>query len=150
MRRNSATLALIVIVTFMFAGCASVPLASKTLDRKAKRFTVPPDQANIYVTRASIMGHGVLYDVVFDGRMVGSLAYGTFHCIKARPGNHTLAVRSVESQDIERISTKASKIYYFDVEPGIGFVAPRPKIRAMNATEGQEVVKSLDLAQKVH
>lgn len=139
------------LLVFLFTGCAaSVPLAPKKLDKQAKQFEPSSDKASIYITRRSSLGFAILFKIFIDGRMIGSIAYDTYHHLKMDPGNHTITVTSAVAQDTAKIYAEASELYFFDTVPQMRVFSVHVKLEKMNATEGMEVINDLELAKTIY
>lgn len=65
-------------ITALLTGCASVPMASIELDTQAKTFATKADKANIYVYRNESIGAAVKMDIAMDGKTIGQTAAKTY------------------------------------------------------------------------
>ena len=106
----------------ILTGCATVPMASKEMDAAAKSFDVRPDQANLFVYRASEWGTAVKFPVTLDGRMLGELPGSTFIFLPVAPGPHKLFV-SGESTKTLSFTAEAGRNIYVKVTPTMGWVS---------------------------
>jgi starvation-inducible outer membrane lipoprotein len=64
--------AALLIGNILLQACVSAPKASSQLDASSKQFNVVPGKAQLYIVRPSSFGMAVLYQVIVDGRVVGS------------------------------------------------------------------------------
>ena len=73
------------------AGCASTPQATPERDAEAKRFTVEPKSASIYIYRPDFASAEQEDSVIYLGsRQIGSTLPRTFFRIDVEPGAHLL------------------------------------------------------------
>ena len=93
---STTVLRLISVAPFMIAGlpagCASVPLASKSSDQLAKQFSALNDSGRVYCYRPNVFGRNMItLPLVLDGKRKCSLAPRTFVYFDLPPGSHTIA-----------------------------------------------------------
>ena len=139
-----------ILVTFL-AGCAAtVDLAAPEEDLAAKSFVPAEGEANIYVTREDqFTGSAVLFQLVVDQRVIGGIAPGTYHLIRVEPGHHTISVTTSENQSIEEVDAVAGRIYFFEVEPRMGWIAARAEVEPLTEAEGRAAVAENVLAEGI-
>jgi hypothetical protein len=134
---------LIFLSVWIFCGCASVPQSSDTDDRLAKQFSPPSDKANIYVFRRARL-HGVVHQVqiLFDGRVVGATASGTYLLLTVSPGDHTVSSLT-ESIVSLPLKTEAGNSYFVKQEIlSGGWARPPTELKLVANEEGKaEVLK---------
>ena len=85
--------AALTILLLALAGCAATPQAEYPRDTEAKRFTVDPYAATIYVFRTDMRSDDEEeQDTVLhlDGRVIGGTLPGTYFRIDANAGTRTL------------------------------------------------------------
>jgi hypothetical protein len=129
------------------AGCASVSLAPDELDARAKLFSLPPQKANIYVTRQFAPGSVHLYQVFLDGKLAGSIAPITYLMFEVEPGNHQVVVTGQESQHAVTVAVTAGESQFLDVELGLGWMVPRAELVLMSPKDGRAVVEGAKRAE---
>jgi hypothetical protein len=83
------------------------------MDQAAKEFDPRQGKAGIYIVRMYPSGGHQLFQVVWDGEMIGSIAYHTYHRILADPGKHDLTVISPEKQVSQRVEVRAGELRFF-------------------------------------
>lgn len=72
-------LALIILATSLFAGCASVPMESEEDSGTAKEFSQPTDDnAGLYIYRASGPGTALKKDIWINDKCIGETAPNMF------------------------------------------------------------------------
>ncbi len=139
-------LLLIMSISFL-ASCATVPMASLSEDTEAKEFAPPPGKASVYVTRTSLLGAAVVFQVVLDGKVMGGLAQNTYHRFVVEPGSHSVAIFTNESQDAANFTAEEGKNYFFSAEPQMGWGSARAKVKVLDEDKGKENVLGSKLAQ---
>ncbi len=107
-------LAIIALATILFAGCASVPMASKEDSSKAKAFTLPPgDNAGVYFYRAGSFGGALKKDVWIDGKCVGETAPNVFFYELVKGGQqHKISTELEFSPNDLLLMTESGKNYF--------------------------------------
>ncbi len=105
------------ILLTALCGCATVPMARKDLDERAKDLNPPADAANLYVYRtSSVLGMAVKVRVFFDEVPIGDLGPGTFAVLTVRPGEHKLVARANGSAD-QTLVVEPGRNYYVKTAP---------------------------------
>lgn len=133
----------------LLAGCVSVPLTSASLDSDAKKFQPEAGKSSMYINRKNaIFGGGVMVQSVVDGRMVGSLAPGTYQLISVAPGEH-IVTTSGQFYGVKqtRVNTEQGKNYFFDISVGIGWITPNINIKRTEEEEGRKCVTASKRAE---
>ncbi len=138
-----------VAVILMISGCmATVAMMPETLDVEAKRFSPPPDKANIYVVRtSSAVGGAVLIEVYLDGKIRGSVASGTYLLFEVDPGANQIAVITKENQDAVTLNTEAGKNYFVFAISQWGWWTARAGLLELNGEDGRKAVALSKRAQ---
>ena len=94
-RLCSVAAGIVGLLVVLLSGCASVPMASKDLDKSAKAFTEPPhDRSGLYVYRDSFGGQALKKMVSIDGKAIGQTANKVYFYREIMPGAHTLSTES--------------------------------------------------------
>ncbi len=137
-----------VAVILMVSGCQKVPLMPETLDVEAKRFSPPPDKANIYVVRTSSdVGAAVLIQVYLDGKIRGSVASGTYLLFEVDPGANQIAVITKENQDAVTLNTEAGENYFVFAVSQWGWWTARARLIELDEEDGRKAVEESKRAQ---
>lgn len=144
---NKLILLAFVIGSGLFAGCASVPMTSSTLDSEAKNFNPEQGKVNIYIQRGGGMGLILVFQTVLDGRIAGSLAPDTFQLLSVSPGEHTVAVSGMENTQEQKLTAEAGKDYFYRVTVHMGWETGRAHIDPMSEDEGRKAVMSSKRAE---
>jgi hypothetical protein len=147
MTMKTPMLMIFATISVLLAGCASVPLTSSTLDSEAKTFKPETGKANIYVSRGGGLGNTVLFQVVLDGRITGSLAPKTFQFLSVPPGEHTISVSGVENTEQLKLTAEAGKNYFYRVTVHMGWSNARARVNSMTEDEARKLVKDLKRAE---
>ena len=144
---NKATFLAAAVV--LFSGCASVPMANKSLSDQAKLFTAPPEgQAGLYIYRDSNFGASLKKDIWVDGVCVGESAPKTFFYETVEGGRqHTISTESEFSPNNLRILVESGVNYFIRQSIKVGVLVGGAKLQMVSATKGQKAVSALPLAQ---
>ncbi len=140
---------IIVALVLMISGCvATVAMMPETLDVEAKRFSPPPNKANIYLVRKSYFGgSGVLIQVFLDGKILGSVASGTYILVDVDPGTNQIAVITKENQDAITLNTEAGGNYFVFAVSQWGWWTARARLIELDEEDGRKVVEESKRAQ---
>jgi hypothetical protein len=139
---------LLVLAAILLAGCATVPMASLEMDSSAKTFTPPDGKANIYVVRASSFGGAISFQVIVDGKVVGSVAPATYYLVVADPGSHSIAATSNENSAKAKFDAEAGRNYFFEIEATFGLMTARASLNQIQDEEkGKQMVQGAKRAE---
>jgi hypothetical protein len=134
---------LVILITFI-NGCATVPLATKDLDAKAKKFTPKPDRSIIYVYRNEIFGGAILMTVAFDGKIVGRTGPKTYFMWEVPPGNHRISSHTENVAEL-KLKTEAGKVYYVWQAVQMGMWMARSNLTLVDEATGKKGVQDCKL-----
>lgn len=151
MSRRRTALLWLCVVGMLFAGCAaSVPLTPADLDVEAKRFTPPSGRSNIYVFRGGAFGgSAIAFQIIVDGKVIGSIAPGTYHLIVVEPGDHSIAATSQENSKLVRLRAEPGRNYFFEVHAKMGMRSARVDLEVSDDTKGREGVAGSKRAESL-
>jgi hypothetical protein len=140
----------------VLSGCVSaammltpptVPLASEQADAEAKRFQPQPGKASIYVIREDLFaGQAALFEVSLDGKDQGKLSRGTYFLFTLPPGKHVVeftggeAFRGSEARGTETVLAVEGGIYYLEIRPKSGMMAPPTHIIRIDLQRGRQLI----------
>ena len=141
-------LAIIGLAALLAAGCASVPMTDTAQDFEAKKFVPESGKASIYINRGGGVGTALALQIIFDGRIVGTLAPHTYQLLSVPAGDHILATGG-QTQNAAQSKFKAEqgKNYFFDVGYSMGWVSPRVHLDMVDEQTGQAAVKNSKRAE---
>jgi hypothetical protein len=125
-------------------GCASVPMADKSVDAQAKQFQPAPDKAKVYIYRNEVMGSAIKMPVLIDNVAVGDTASKTYIEKDLQPGPHTITSKTEKDSSLT-IDMLAGKIYYVWQEVKMGMFAARSQLHEVDAGKGQAGVRESKL-----
>lgn len=137
----------LVLLSICLMGCATVPMADKSLDTTAKTFAAKNDMAGIYIYRNESLGAAVKMDVDLDGNVLGQSAAKTFFYAEVKPGPHKISSKA-ENTDILEIEAIAGKLYYVWQEVKMGLLFARNKLHLVDETNGQKGVLECNLIEQ--
>lgn len=134
----------------VISGCVSaammltppnVPLAPEHTDAAAKRFQSQPGKASIYVMREDIFtGQAELFQVSLDGGDQGKLSRGTYFLFMVPPGKHVVDFTGDVDRGTETIYAVEGGIYYLEIRPKSGIMAPSTKIFRIDQQKGRHLI----------
>ena len=124
---------------------ATIPLASEKADAEAKRFLTQQGKASIYVIREDIFaGQAVLFQVSLDGKDQGKLSRGTYFLFTVPPGEHVVDFAQAGGPDpargTEKIYAVEGGIYYLEIRPRSGLMAPPTNIFRVDLQRGRQMI----------
>ena len=139
---------MIVLVSTLAAGCASIPLESAKTTKVAKQFDPPSDgKAGLYIYRNTVFGGSAQIDVWVDGRCIGATAPYVFFYEEVE-GGQTHIVSSKFSWDEAPndllIKAKSGMHYFFHQYINFGSTG----VELVDEEQGKEEVSKLDMATK--
>jgi hypothetical protein len=141
-KRIGATL----VVAFVLAGCASVPLVSPEEDARVKSLPVAPDRAGIFIFRDGWGAPGVKLQVSLDGAPLGQTVPRTYLFREVAPGRHVVTSWA-ENADTLELDVAAGSFAFVRQEPVMGFWSARSKLHLVDETEGKIGVRDSVLAE---
>jgi hypothetical protein len=124
-------------------------MALASLDAEAKNFASPPGRANVYVYRNGGIGMALAFQIVLDGKIVGSVAPDTYHLIAVEPGDHAVAASSNENSKLVRFHAEAGRNYFFEVEVKMGWASGRVGLEQVDETQGRKGVQGAKRAESL-
>jgi hypothetical protein len=137
--RNRLFVAIVLTLTSLVSGCASVPMTSMDEDAKAKSFVVQKDRSSIYVYRNESLGGAIPITVALDGKVAGQSAMQTYFLFEVDPGTHEVTSIS-ENTSAVKLSTEAGKAYYVWQEVKMGMWMARSQLQEVDDQTGRKGV----------
>lgn len=141
---------LLVALTTIFVGCASVPTTDQTLSIQAKQFTPPAEgKAGVYIYRNnSSVGGGLKKDIWLDGNCVGESARGIFF-YETVEGNkeHTVSTESEFSPNHLTLNTESGKNYFVQQYIKVGVFVGGANLKQVDEQAGKLALEKLSLAK---
>ncbi|HED17853.1 MAG TPA: DUF2846 domain-containing protein [Gammaproteobacteria bacterium] len=141
---------LIVLISSLFVGCASVPMESKERIEYAKEFHLPADgNAGLYIYRSGSFGGALKKDVWVDGKCIGETAPNVFFYEEVQGDKeHKISTESEFSPNDLLIKTETGKHYFIRQYISIGVFVGGAGVELVDETEGKKEVMDLELAKK--
>jgi len=138
----------IAITSILFAGCATVPMASKEASAQAKQFAAPQaGQAGVYIYRDSSFGAALKKDVKINGKCVGETAPNMFfYQTVAADQEHTLSTESEFSPNNLLVKTESGKNYFVRQYIKLGLFVGGADLELMDELQGKKDISGLELA----
>lgn len=142
-------IALITVALSVFAGCASVPMASKEESNKAKTFTSPSgDNAGVYIYRSGGLGGALKKDVWIDDKCVGETAPNVFFYELVKGGQeHKISTESEFSPNDLLLKTESGTNYFVNQYLKFGVFVGGANLELVDEDKGKKEVSKLELAK---
>lgn len=137
----------VLLASMLFAGCASVPMASKEEDAAAKAFKAPAaDKAGVYIYRDSNFGAAVKKLVSLDGKALFQSAPKTYIYTEVQPGKHTVSTESEFGDNTLDFVAEAGKNQFFRNYIKMGVFVGGANLEAVSEEDGKSGVQECELA----
>ena len=137
-------------VSFLFAGCASVPMESGQQSQLAKQFNPPPNgDAGLYIYRSGSFGGALKKYVWVDGECIGASAPNVFFYKEVRGDvKHDLSTDSEFSPNHLSIYTESGKNYFVRQYIKMGVFVGGANLELVDEEKGKAEVEKLEMAIK--
>lgn len=150
--KKHTILLLTVLTSLILSGCASVPMASKEADDRAKTFSLATnDKASLYIFRDSTFGGALKKTLKIDGQAIGESAPETYFHIFATPGKRTLSTESEFSDNALEVNLEAGKSHYVRNYIKMGLFVGGANLEVVADDEAKKaIIESCKLAEPVN
>lgn len=138
------------VAVTLLVGCASVPMESKQLSDRAKKFDPPaPGKAGLYIYRTGGVGGALKKDILVDGKCVGESAPKIFFYEEVT-GNqeHTVSTESEFSDNNVVFTPAADKNYFIRQYIKMGVFVGGANLELVSEGEGKGQIGNLEMATK--
>ncbi|MFZ5557225.1 MAG: DUF2846 domain-containing protein [Pseudomonadota bacterium] len=143
---NPVLPAIVLLITSLVSGCASVPMASLDQDATAKTFSVRPDKSNIYVYRNESFGGAIPITIALNGKVAGQTAMQTYFMFEVEPGPHEVT-SIAENTSTLKLETKSGEAYFVWQEIKMGVWMARSQLQQVDEQTGRKGVAECTRAQ---
>lgn len=142
-------IALIIAMSALFTGCASVNMAPQEASTQAKQFAAPtPGNAGLYVYRDSALGRALKKDIWVDGKCLGESGPDVFfHTEVAGGQEHEIATESEFSPNKLKLMFEAGKNYFVRQYIRMGAFVGGADLEQIDEEKGKAAVAKLEMAQ---
>lgn len=137
------------IVSLLFVGCATVPMASKDDSAKFKSFNPPSEgNAGIYIYRGMGPGTALKKDIWIDEKCIGESAPNVFFYQEVL-GNkdHKISTESEFSPNDLLVKTEAGKNYFVEQYIKMGVFVGGANLQLVSDEVGKTAISKLEMAQ---
>ncbi len=143
-------LVLIGCASFLFVGCASVPLETTEKSDMAKQFNPPSDgNAGLYIYRSGTFGGALKKDVWVNGKCIGETAPNVFFYEEvAGDKEHKLSTESEFSPNDLVVQTDSGKNYFIQQFIKLGVFVGGAGLKLVDEEKGKSAVQKLKMAKK--
>jgi len=142
-------LALIILISSLFTGCASVPMESTDKIELAKEFN-PPSEGNsgLYIYRSGSFGGALKKDVWVDGKCIGETAPDVFFYEEVQGDKeHKISTESEFSPNDLLIQAETGKHYFIRQYITMGVFVGGAGVELVDEAEGKKTVRNLQMAK---
>lgn len=139
---------LIVFLSALFSGCASVKMEEKATSEKTKQFAPPSaNNSGLYVYRDSPLGAALKKNIWVDGKCVGESAPNVFFFTEVNGDTkHEISTESEFSPNQLTLMFEAGENYFVRQYIKFGVFIGGADLEVISEKEGKEAVSKLDLA----
>jgi Protein of unknown function (DUF2846) len=143
-------LLLVILVSLLFVGCASVPMESTENNAAAKRFNPPSDgNAGLYVYRSGSFGGALKKDIWVDEKCIGESAPNVFFYEEIEGDKeHKVSTESEFSPNDLLVKTDSGKNYFIQQYIKFGVVVGGAGLELVDEETGKKEVEKLGIAKK--
>ena len=143
-------LALIALVSTLFAGCASVPMESIERTKAAQKFNPPSDgNSGLYIYRSGSFGGALKKDVWIDGKCIGETAPNVFFYEEVEGDKeHKISTESEFSPNHLLIKAKSGMLYFIRQYMKMGAFVGGAGVELVDEEEGKKAVINLKMATR--
>jgi hypothetical protein len=143
-------IALIALVSSLFAGCASVPMESVERAAEAQKFNAPSEgNSGLYIYRSGIFGGALKKDVWVDGECIGETAPNVFFYEEVEGDKeHKISTESEFSPNDLLLQAKSGMLYFIRQYIKMGVFVGGAGLELVNEEEGKKAVSDLKMATK--
>lgn len=143
-------LALIVLTSSLFTGCASIPMESNEKTELAKEFSRPSEgNSGLYIYRSGSFGGALKKDVWVDGKCIGETAPNVFFYEEIEGDKeHKVSTESEFSANDLLLKVKSGMLYFVRQYIKMGLFVGGAGVELVDEVEGKKAVKKLKMAKK--
>lgn len=148
MKNKIGRIASVCLLAFasLFAGCASVPMASPEQDAAAKRFEAPSaDKSGVYIYRDSSLGTALKKMVSLDGNPLFQSAIKTYFYKEIAPGKHTLSTESEFGDNTIEFVAEGGKLHFVRNYIKMGVFVGGANLEMASEADGKKGVNECSL-----
>ncbi|CAM3894103.1 DUF2846 domain-containing protein [Paracidovorax anthurii] len=142
-------IALIVLTSALFTGCASVQMESKETSDKAKEFA-PPTAGNsgLYIYRDGFIGKALKKDVMVDGKCIGESAPDVFFYTEVSGDKeHEVSTASEFTPNKLSMLFESGKNYFIRQYIKLGVMIGGADLELIPEEQGKAAVAKLAMAK---
>jgi uncharacterized protein DUF2846 len=143
-------LLLVILVSSLFVGCASVPMESTEKNEIAKSFNPPTgDNAGLYIYRSGSFGGALKKDIWINEKCVGESAPDVFFFEEVQGGKeHKISTESEFSPNDIFLKTDSGKNYFVQQYIKLGLFVHGAGLELVDEATGKKEIERLSIAKK--
>jgi len=135
---------IVLVLSALLVGCATVPMAPAEDDSRAKSFNVDAGKSNIYVYRNETMGGAIAMPVTLNGKFAGKSAPNTYFMWTVEPGAHEITSLTENTSTIT-VDAIAGKNHFIWQEVKMGTWSAGSLLQEVSEQEGRAGVNECKL-----
>lgn len=141
-------LLILITLSALLSGCASVPMASVAEDNEKKQFRLPSkDTAGLYIFRDTSLGAALKKSIYIDGNLIGETAANTYFYRDIKPGQHKLSTESEFGENDLAFNFEGGKNHFIRQYIKMGLFVGGAGLENVSESEGKNAVLQCDLAK---
>ena len=146
--RRMKRIALVVLMSALFTGCASVKMEGPEATAKAKEFAPPTaGSAGLYIYRDSFVGKALKKDILVDGKCLGESGPDVFFRTEVSGGaEHEISTESEFSPNTLKLMFDAGKNYFVRQYIKMGAFVGGANLEVISEAQGKEAIAKLGMA----
>lgn len=145
-------LALLIFVSSLLVGCASVPTESTERTEMATKFSPPSNgNAGLYIYRSGHFGGSLKKDIWVDGECIGESAPNVFFYDEVSGDQeHKISTESEFSPNDLVVNTDSGRNYFVQQYIKMGVFVGGANLKLVDEEEGKKAVEKLKMAKRGH
>jgi hypothetical protein len=130
---------------------ATAPMAIKSMDEEAKKFSSVTEKGVIYLFRDSHAAYYLWSPIIIDSKPITRTIAESYFRLEMSPGSHEI-VSKADNEFHLTIEIEAGKVYFIREHPSFGWSLPRCSLKVVPENIGRKGVEKsrlLDLQATV-
>jgi hypothetical protein len=145
---SKSSLLLFALAAFLFAGCASVPMAPTESSNQAKEFKLPPEgKSGLYIYRGGGPGTALKKDILVDDECLGESAPNVYFYKQVEGDKeHKISTESEFSPNDLLVKVKSGFNYFVRQYIKFGVFVGGANLELVDEEQGKKDISNLEMA----
>jgi hypothetical protein len=141
--------ALLLAVTLVVSGCATVEMAPSNSSSQSKEFNAPSQgKAGIYIYRDSFMGKMLKKDIWINGKCLGESGPDVFFYTEVEGGRtHKIETESEFSPNAMTLTAEPGQKYFIRQYTKVGLLVEGANLERVSEARGKAAIAKLNMAK---